>query len=303
MKRSANTIGLAVALGCSLGAATMPAHGSDAAAPAAARPVAEKHAVVASTAPAKPLSVDSAASRGGEKHETAGKEHGAAHWSYAGAGGPEEWGRLQADFLTCYTGRQQSPIDIADTQHKSLPALAFAYQPTKLNVVNNGHTVQFNFDAGSQLESDGRKYDLLQVHFHAPSEHALRGKRFPAEFHLVHKHADGKLAVVGFMVIVGNANAGFRRFLESAPAVHGEERKNAELALNASDLLPRNRAFVRYDGSLTTPPCSEGVAWHVLTQPVEVSAAQLEQLKRLYSGNARPVQRRNDRELVDAGGL
>lgn len=230
--------------------------------------------------------------------EKSGDGHGKeAHWSYSGDSGPEDWGRLKSDYLVCYTGKQQSPIDIRKTVSKNLPALTFNYVPSKLNVVNNGHTIQYNFDAGSTLEADGKKYDLVQTHFHTPSEHALNGKRFPAEFHLVHKAQDGKLAVVGVMLEASAAsNPGYKKFLAAAPGDAGEERRNPNVLVSPADLLPKSRAYVTYPGSLTTPPCTEGVSWYVLVKPAEVAATQIEELKRLYAGNARPLQRLNERE-------
>lgn len=234
-----------------------------------------------------------------ESHDKArAAAHSEVHWSYSGETGPEEWGRLKPEFAQCYMGKAQSPVNIANPTRKDQPRFTFNYQPSKIEVINNGHTVQLNFDAGSQMEVDGRRYELQQVHFHSPSEHTVNGKRYPVDFHFVHKSTDGRLAVVGVMATSGNANAAYRTLLDYAPPAKGEERRNRSLTINAADLLPRNRAVARYEGSLTTPPCTEGVSWNVLTTPIELSDAQIDQLRRIYPANGRPLQKRYEREIV-----
>ena len=151
------------------------------------------------------------------------------------------------------------------------------------------------------MELDGKRYELLQFHFHAPSEHALDGKRYQAGFHFVHKNGEGKFAVIGVMVSAGGANAAYRVLLENLPLANGEERRNKNIAVSAADLLPKNRNYAAYNGSLTTPPCSEEVAWRVLTKPVSLSENQIAGLKQTYTANSRPLQRLNGRELVVSG--
>lgn len=236
-------------------------------------------------------------------HDKPGAAHAkhAVHWSYEGEGGPAEWGRLDADSAKCYLGRAQSPVNIANAVPKKLSPITFKYQPGTLDVVNNGHTVQFNYPAGSSMEVQGKRYELLQFHFHAPSEHAINGKRYPLEFHFVHKNSDGKLAVVGVMVAPGAASEAYRPLLDNLPMAGGEERRNKKIQYNAATLLPKNQAYVAYSGSLTTPPCSEEVAWHVMTTPVSLSEAQVGRIKQTYSANSRPLQKLHGRELAAAG--
>lgn len=221
-----------------------------------------------------------------------------AHWTYEGEEGPEHWGAIDPAYATCGTGKSQSPIDISAPSEKDLTNISFHYQPSEVNILNNGHTAQVNYDAGSYIELDGVRYDVAQFHYHAPSEHTLNGKSFAAELHIVHKSADEKLAVVGLLLNEGAENAAFAPFLDNLPAEKADA-KDAGIKINANDLLPLEQTTFRYSGSLTTPPCSEGVSWLVMTTPVELSAAQLGALEGLFEGNNRPVQALNDRPLVE----
>lgn len=221
-----------------------------------------------------------------------------AHWTYEGEEGPEHWGNISG-YEVCGAGKSQSPIDISAPNEKDLANIAFHYQPSEVNILNNGHTVQVTYDAGSYIELDGVRYDVAQFHYHAPSEHALDGKLFAAELHIVHKTADGKLAVVGLLLEEGAENAAFAPFINNLPAEKSDE-KDAGVKINAADLLPKIQTTFRYSGSLTTPPCSEGVSWLVMTAPVQLSAEQLNTLKDTFEeANNRPVQELNDRPLVE----
>jgi carbonic anhydrase len=235
---------------------------------------------------------------GAEEHageETAHKPH----WSYEGEGGPEHWGDLDPEFVLCGTGESQSPVDIvrADAIPQELPNIAFNYQPTEVKIINNGHAIQVNYDPGSYIEVDGVRYDLLQFHFHAPSEHTFDGKLLAMEMHLVHKSADGKLAVVGVMIEEGAENAAYQPVWDNLPAEEGPEQATG-LQVNAADLLPAEKMTYRYSGSLTTPPCSEGVSWFVMTNPVALSAKQITAFESIYKGNNRPVLPLHGREIV-----
>ncbi len=221
-----------------------------------------------------------------------------AHWTYEGEEGPGNWGAIDPAYATCGTGKSQSPIDISAPGEKDLTNISFHYQPSEVNILNNGHTAQVNYDAGSYIELDGVRYDVAQFHYHAPSEHTLNGKSFAAELHIVHKSADGKLAVVGLLLNEGAENAAFAPFINNLPAEKADA-KDAGVKINAADFLPAVQTTFRYSGSLTTPPCSEGVSWLVMTTPVELSAAQLGALEGLFEGNNRPVQALNDRPLVE----
>jgi len=224
--------------------------------------------------------------------------HGKGHWSYSGKTGPEHWGDLSPEYVLAKTGKRQSPIDIANPKPFKAPPLNFRYKTTALNVVNNGHAIQQDCDEGSVLEVGGATYALKQFHFHGLSEHTVNGKHYAMEGHLVHQDAKGTLAVVGFFLVRGKENAFLKPLFDRMPAKPGERVKDAGVKLNIIDLLPSKRSYYAYDGSLTTPPCSEGVNWSVLCEPIEMSPGQLEQFRKLYANNYRPVQPLNGREVV-----
>ena len=223
---------------------------------------------------------------------------GVAHWAYEGEEGPEHWGEIDPAYAVCGTGTSQSPIDISAPREQDLANIAFHYQPSEMNILNNGHTVQVNYDAGSYIDLDDIRYDVAQFHYHAPSEHAIDGKLFAAEIHIVHKNADGQLAVVGIMLEGGAENSAFAPFINNLPA-EKSDAENAGVTVNAADFLPAVQTTFRYSGSLTTPPCTEGVSWLVMTSPIELSAAQLSVLDVLFENNNRPMQELNDRPLVE----
>lgn len=220
------------------------------------------------------------------------------HWTYEGEEGPAHWGDLSPDYAACSVGKSQSPIDLSNPAPKDVANLVFHYQPSKINILNNGHTIQVNYDPGSYLELDGVRYDLLQFHFHAPSEHSINGKLAEAELHLVHKSADGKLAVVGILINAGAENPAFKTTWDNLPAEKGPVQQiGAEV--NATGMLPAIQETYRYEGSLTTPPCSEGVKWNVMVEPIEMSEAQLAAFTHIFEGNNRPVQPLDGRALIE----
>ncbi|HJQ14512.1 MAG TPA: carbonic anhydrase family protein [Anaerolineales bacterium] len=221
------------------------------------------------------------------------------HWTYEGEEGPSHWGELDESYATCRVGKSQSPIDVENPSTQDLANISFHYQPSAVNILNNGHTVQVNYDSGSYMELEGIRYDVVQFHYHAPSEHTVDGESFPAELHIVHRNADGELAVVGILLREGTENAAYQPFISNLPA-ETTEPKEAGVNINAIDLLPSLGTTFRYKGSLTTPPCTEGVSWLLMTTPVELSAQQLTALDSLFeTGNNRPVQPINDRALVE----
>lgn len=223
------------------------------------------------------------------------------HWSYEGPDGPENWGTLSADYAACSHGRMQSPIDIADGFAATPPTLVFDYKPSPLRIVNNGHTVQVNYAPGSTLTVEGDVFRLLQFHFHAPSEHAIRGTRSPMEVHFVHQNDAGTLAVVGVMMQVGGRSDPFAAVFANMPAVAGPETTVSDVMVDAAAMLPPDAgAYYHYKGSLTTPPCSEGVHWFVLANAVQVSADQIGAFEPISAPNARPLQGLNNRLLVAA---
>ncbi len=226
--------------------------------------------------------------------------HPAAHWSYKGNSGPSHWSELEQDFTACKVGHAQSPIDIHGAASKALTPIDFHYVPAGGEVVNNGHTVQINLNDAGSVGLQSGDYKLVQFHFHTPSEETFNGKHYPLVAHLVHKNAAGELAVVAVLFKQGRENAALKQVFSEFPAMAGDKHAlRAELDLTAT--LPKNHAYYAYTGSLTTPPCSEGVHWQVMKEPAEISKNQLSAFRKLYSMNARPVQPLHGR-VVDFGG-
>jgi carbonic anhydrase len=226
---------------------------------------------------------------------TAATHHEAHHWTYGGASGPETWGSLEKEYSACGLGRHQSPIDIQNPQPADLPAIAFDYKPSPLKIIDNGHTIQVNFAPGSKITVGDVSYELVQLHFHHPSENTVDKQAFPMEAHLVHKDAQGKLAVVAVFLQEGRTNTFLDRLWEHLPTVKEKEQAPAGVTVDPSEFLPQDRGYDTFPGSLTTPPCSEGVTWLVLRTPVEIAAAQVNRFAMIYKMNARPVQPLNDR--------
>ena len=220
------------------------------------------------------------------------------HWEYGkGHGGPAHWSELSPDFATCTAGKHQSPIDIKGAEKAPLPEIQFAYQPGSPKVINNGHTIQVTLPLGNSITVGDHKYDLLQFHFHTPSEEAVSGKRTPLVAHFVHKDAEGNLAVVAVLFNVGAENAALKPVFAKMPAKAKTEVELQGVQLDPSAALPAQRGYYEFEGSLTTPPCSEGVRWLVLQQRSTVSQAQLSAFKKLYPNNARPLQPLNGRPI------
>lgn len=229
----------------------------------------------------------------------AGGGKSAPHWAYEGAGAPGNWGDLEANFKVCKLGLEQTPIDLTNGIKGDTGTVAFDYKPIPLRIVNNGHTIQVNADSGCGCSIGGTRYELLQFHFHHPSEHLLAGKAFDLECHFVHKSGDGALAVVGIFIRPGAPNAALKAVFDKMPKTEGPELRTGD-SMDPAALLPKAGGYFRYMGSLTTPPCSEGLTWTVYREPVEASADQIRQFAALFANNARPVQKRNRRFLIDA---
>lgn len=230
-----------------------------------------------------------------------------AHWDYMGIDGPQHWGILDAGYMVCEKGREQSPIDVKTSQdHEAFSPLVFHYQSSPVHVVNNGHTVQVNYKAGSTVQFNGQKYALRQFHFHDPSEHHIDGQRYPIEMHMVHQSQSGHLLVIGIFIQIGEHNpildrAGkwIEQKLGHRIPIKGEDIRSG-LVLNVKDLLPMDTShFYSYHGSLTTPPCSEGVQWIILKEHIEVSEQQVQRFVRTIGPNARPIQLPSGR-LIEA---
>ena len=221
----------------------------------------------------------------------------AVHWGYAGADGPEHWGCLSEAYRLCSEGIEQSPVNIADYAAGSGPQVRFAYSGRATAARNNGHTVYLDFPAGNILDVAGRRYELQGIHYHSPAEHQVNGESFAAELHLVHQDGDGDLAVVGLLFRLGAASRWVQALLDAAP----DAGSAAELAdgVGAAYFVPNRLNYYGYDGSLTTPPCTEGVRWIVMQAIGTVSPEQVARLQELTGGpNNRPVQPVGSRAIV-----
>jgi carbonic anhydrase len=221
-----------------------------------------------------------------------------AHWSYEGETGPSHWGDVDAASKVCSAGSQQSPIDIQSSVKAQLPPLQVSWRAKPDMIVNNGHTIQVNSGAGNTLTVGKDKYELLQYHFHHPSEHLIAGKSYPMEVHFVHRNAAGALAVVGVLMTAGKTNTAFKQIVAAMPPKAGEPVKMT--AADPNLMLPASRHYYRYAGSLTTPPCSEVVNWLLLRDPIQVAQADIDAFAKLYPMNARPAQKDNRRFVLSS---
>jgi carbonic anhydrase len=221
---------------------------------------------------------------------------GGAHWAYEGHGGADEWGKLDGKFQACAVGAEQSPIDLHKAAKADIGALAIDWAPEANTILNNGHTIQADVAGKSAATLDGDSFALKQFHFHTPSEHALDGARAEMEAHFVHANAAGKLAVVGVFIKPGARHDGFAAIIAAAPKTEGSATLAAPV--DPRSFLPKSPARFRYEGSLTTPPCSEIVDWNVFEQPIDVAAGDIKAFKALFPMNARPLQALGRRFLL-----
>lgn len=229
-------------------------------------------------------------------------QEGEVHWSYTGEHGPQAWGQLKPDFNICALGKRQSPINIeeADTLQGPAEPLQFNYQPSSGSVVNNGHTIQVDLYGDNALTVRGSSYKLVQFHFHHPAEEQVNYRGFAMVAHLVHKNAEGQLAVVSVLLEPGVANALINKVWTYMPLDTGDRVRLPAGLIDMNELLPKDQRYYQFMGSLTTPPCTEGVLWLVLKQPTPVSQEQLKLFSQLFPNNARPVQPVNGRAVRDA---
>jgi carbonic anhydrase len=225
-------------------------------------------------------------------------------WSYQAATGPDHWAELDPAFATCQSGQAQSPINLTATD--TVPEIAdvtnldFHYESVPLNLLNNGHTIQVPYAPGSYVMIEGDRYNLLQFHFHSPSEHAIDNQLWDAELHLVHQNDQGKLAVVAVLLQAKDAASSaedFDQLSKNLPA-HAGDKIRTDTTINAQNLLPSQTTTYRYTGSLTTPPCSESVSWLIMSEPVSLSTKQINQYKKLLNHNNRPLQLRQSSAVV-----
>jgi len=220
----------------------------------------------------------------------------AVHWGYEGDNGPEHWGDA---FPVCGKGKKQSPLNIVGPFDKSKETLSVDYKEGPLKILNNGHTIQVNTDPGSTLTIGKESFDLLQFHFHRPSEEQVDGKNASMVAHFVHKSKEGKLAVIGVMLNEGKDSAAIKTLWANLPPKEGEEFLPPKVTFNPASMMPKEMAFYNYEGSLTTPPCTEGVQFYILKAPVDISKQQLAKFP--FKLNARPVQALNGRKIAAGG--
>ena len=226
-------------------------------------------------------------------------------WSYTGTTGAEHWGDLDPEYAACKTGREQSPIDIRSAEKADLPVLRFEYRSAPLRyLINNGYTIRVNYhDApgqGSFLMVGDKRYHLTQLHFHRPSEEYVHGKPYDMVAHFMHAAGDGTLAGVAVLLRAGGANATVQQIWDHMPRTKGNEQSIDGVEVNPSGLLPRDLSYYTYAGSLTAPPCTEGVTWFVLKTPVDLSAAQIRAFAELYPHDVRPLQPLNGRTAKES---
>jgi carbonic anhydrase len=231
---------------------------------------------------------------------SAAQEGHSSHWTYSGPEGPRHWGKLTPTFSSCSLGRMQSPIDVKNARTAELAVLKIHYQVAPLNIIDNGHTIQVNYPAGSTLTVGDKSYTLKQFHFHHPSEEHINGTSFPLVAHLVHEGPDGRLAVIAVLFELGAANPLINALWKNIPADRGKAHDVSSVSVQAQDLLPSERGYFTFAGSLTTPPCSEGVTWYVLKSRATISPEQLAAFAKIYPANVRPIQPTNGREILQS---
>ncbi len=227
-------------------------------------------------------------------------DSGSTTWTYSGDEGPDQWAEIDTEYELCESGKRQSPIDITGASQGTFPRIKTDYRPEKVRVENNGHAIEVTpEDSGSSIRLGGTKYDLTQFHVHAPSEELVDGRPFDATVHMVHVSDDGELAVIALLVESGPANPAFSFRIPGRPGVEVQARR----PIDPSELLPDDDDAYRYEGSLTTPPCTEGVIWTVFRKPITMSPRQLGAIRRAHDGNARPVQPLNGRPILTGPAL
>jgi carbonic anhydrase len=220
------------------------------------------------------------------------------HWSYQGEEGPAYWGKVSPEFATCATGHLQSPVNLPSNAKKVNSQLRYHYSSVNYEMENNGHTIQFTPEVKSaNLTLDGKQYTLQQFHVHTPSEHTLDNKHFPMELHFVHISENGAITVIAVMIEVGKENPQLKSIL--AHNVKASEKVVLSDMINVQNLFPKDTTHFSLKGSLTTPPCTEGVNWIVFKKPLQASRAQLEAMEKMIGmKNNRPLQNLGDRVVV-----
>ncbi len=234
------------------------------------------------------------------KEVTQHLQHQTKHWGYKGEVAPEHWGELNSEFHMCSEGKQQTPIDVVPTKDSPLPHLKLSYTKGAKDIINNGHAVQVNMLKGNTLTIDGYPYALKQFHFHTPSENHINGKSYPMEAHFVHATPNGNLAVISVVFEEGSANPALNRMIKTFPLGKNQPKEVDLPSEYINVLLPADTAYYKFMGSLTTPPCTEGVKWFVLKKPITASKAQLEAMhQEIGQENNRPIQPTNGRLIEE----
>lgn len=224
-----------------------------------------------------------------------------SEWSYQGGTGPEHWGSLDTEYTTCANGESQSPVDIQKSEiNQGNTDIKMNYEPSDFTVKNDGHTVLAEPEKpNNTLTFDGEEYTLSQFHFHAPSEHQINGEHEDMELHLVHESPEGELVVTAFMLQESSGTSFPSSFWDKMPSSEAEAPASTDKLINLEELLPLSSSTFQYNGSLTTPPCTEDVRWVVYEQPVSLTNSQLENFQQIFEDNHRPVQPLNGREVIN----
>jgi carbonic anhydrase len=225
---------------------------------------------------------------------------GGARWQYSGEHGPEHWGGMRPEYAACDTGRRQSPTDIAGAVRERLPPIEIRYQPMTLRLINNGHTVQTRAAGGNRMVIGKESFRLVQFHFHTPGGDRINGKSYDMAAHLVHKSEAGQLGVLVVQFQPGAENVALKPLWERFPQRQGPVQTFPDVQFNPAQILPADKGYYSFEGSLTVPPCTEGVRWFVLKQPVELSPAQIARFKAIFPVNNRPVQPLNGRRVRES---
>ncbi|WP_374448125.1 carbonic anhydrase [Providencia sp.] len=225
--------------------------------------------------------------------------HANSLWTYEGSGAPENWGKLSEEFKVCESGFNQSPINIENVIDGKLEPLKINIHTHAQKIINNGHSIQINVNDDDDFSIDGSTYQLKQFHFHSPSENEIQSKQYPLELHLVHSKEDGSIAVLAIMLEEGDTNPAIEQILKSIPKEKNKE-KELSTTIDLTPLYPEDKNYYRFSGSLTTPPCTEGVVWLVMKQPIKASKEQIEKFqKALGHPNNRPIQPLHGRVIVN----
>ena len=228
------------------------------------------------------------------------EQKSAPEFSYSGANRPEAWGDLSPAYAECKLGHLQSPIDIRGTKKEALPPIEFHYNEAPLKIIDNGHSIEVDYAPGSWIMVGDKRYQLRQFHFHHPSEEHLYGKGYDMSLHLVHASSEKRLAVVTVLLKTGNANGTIQGIWDHLPRTKGHEDEVSGVTINAAALLPQTTGYYTFQGSLTTPPCTEGVAWFILKTPMQLSSGQLTVFAKLYPNDARPIQATEHRAILES---